>query len=382
MSRPQVVPSPVPARAAPGPRRSARPSPGLRADGVAPRRRRGTATGLGAALVAAAVLAPSASADVRAVSTIAEPLLAQPGPDPLADPGTLGATATGDGRVAWVTVEGVTVGQPVPAGRAPVARVRTLRGGVPVDVATFPVTASGLKDVEVGTSTGGHGVLAVSSWGPDRSRILRLVDLDTGAVRVISSVRRGLAVDGLAIDDGTLLYVVHPARVGPRNTSSLWRATLTGTSIGRAEKLRTSRRGETWFGVHADRGRVAVSTSRAVRDAPSSIIARDELAFGTPRGPWTRTGEAYATEGGYRPVFVLGFTRDRRSVVTVQAQEGGAPIVTRTPAGGGRTDRVRLGSTTRVLQAPSYDAASNRILAFGPDDAGTASVGWTGPVFR
>jgi hypothetical protein len=333
-------------------------------------------------LVASLGVAASAHAADPVVATIAQPLAAQAGPDRAADPGTLGATAMGNGRVAWVVVRGVTLGAPAEA-QHPVAEVWTTREGAPVKVAELPPSVATLRDVELGTDAAGEPVLVVASWAPGNATEFRLVRLDTGAVRKVSSTRRGLTVGGMAVDAGRLYYVVHPVTVGPRNTSSLWRATLSGTSIGRATKLRTSVRGESWFGVDADVGRIAVSTSRAPGKAdPSSIIARDEIAFGTPRGTWARTGLTSATEGGYQPVTVLGFSHDRNAVITAQGQEGGAPVAQRVPMGGGKVQRVRLGTSAQTaLQSPSYDPGTRRIVAFGPDASGAPVVGWTSPVF-
>lgn len=332
---------------------------------------------------AVALAAPAAAAARPALTTIDEPLAPQLAPRPpanleaLVDLVPLEATAIGNGRMAWVEVLGVVPEQ----ASSPVARVRTLRDGAPVDVAALPVSRNGLVDVELGTSTDGVAVLAVRSLSPgaDPRTVLRLVNLESGAVRRISSTRSGHAVGGLAIDAGHLYYVLGSRRGGPRNTSSLWRATLTGTSIGHATKIRTSRRGESWGGLQADRGRVAVDTGRDIDlGEDSGVYAAFDVAFGTPRGPWSRGGRSYASDGGYTPVSVLGFTR-RGSLLTAQGDGHGA-IVTRTPAGGEPTARGRLGRARRRLSAPSYDPTTNRILAFGPDRAGIASVGWTSSV--
>ncbi|WP_022927090.1 hypothetical protein [Patulibacter americanus] len=368
MSRP--VSTPVPATAV----RPVRPT-------GAPRRA-ARAAAVAGALVASCALATSAHAADGAVRTIVEPLAAQAGPDRLADPNTLAATAAGNGHVAWVVVRGVTFGAPADA-QAPVAEVWTPRDGQAAKVAEFPVQASGLRDVELGEDAAGDPVLVVASAAAAGGTEFRLVALNTGQVRKVASVRRGLQVGAMAIDAGRLCSVVHPARVGPRNTSSLWRAPLAGTSVGRATKVRTSARGETWFGVDADVHRIAVTSRAPEKGDPSSIFAREELAFGTLRGPWTRTGLTHPSEGGSRPVTVLGFSRDRKAVITAQDQQRGAPLALRVPMGKGKVQRLRLGDAAQAaLQSPSYDAAIERILAFGPDEAGQPSVGWTGIVLR
>lgn len=345
-------------------------------------RRAARAAAVAGVLAASCGLATAAHAADPSVDRIVEPLAAQAGPDRLADPGTLAATAAGNGHVAWVVVRGVTLTGAADA-QNPVAEVWTRRGADAVKVADVPL-AGVLRDVELGDDAAGDPVLVVASWGPDNTTEFRLVGLGGGAVRKVSSTRRGLTVGGMAIDAGTLLYVVHPEKMGPRNTSSLWRAPLAGTSIGRATKVRTSVRREMWAGVHADVHRVAVSTVRAPeKGTPSSFFARDELAFGTLRGPWTRTGVTYATDGGYRPVTVLGFSHDGRAVITAQDQQRGAPLALRVPMGKGPVKRLRLGGSAETgFQAPSYDAAIDRILAFGPDMGGRPSVGWTGIVLR
>jgi hypothetical protein len=184
-----------------------------------------------------------------------------------------------------------------------------------------------------------------------------------------------------------MYFLLHPARARPRNTSSLWRAPVVGTSVGRAARLRTSRRGEEWGAVIADVGRVAVTTYGPPEpDLGPQFTMREETAFGTPRGPWTRTGVTYATDYGYWPHSLLGFTHDGGSLVIGQEDEDDAFVVQHVPMGR-REDakdppRVRLGTTAATeLRAPSYDASTRRIVAFGRDRSGAPAVGRTVVVF-
>jgi hypothetical protein len=327
------------------------------------------------ALLASAAVTSSASAAAPSWATIQTPLMPYVVAD--ADAGSTAATATGNGRAAWVTV----------GGAPSVASVWTLRAGAAVKVADVPMRSSGLGAVELGTAKDGTPVLFVGTREDGTTpTVLRLVRLDTGAVRIVASVRRGLRVGGMAIDAGRLYYSVStPGKTGPRNTSSLWRATLTGTSIGPATKLRTSRRGERWNAVHADLGRVAVETSGDPHSDSTAVFLRENVAFGTPRGAWSRSPTTYASEGGYVPIFVLGFTKDRKALVVERGlgSDGtqGAEVL-RMPIGGGRGSAVRLGRGPLDLRASSLDAATGRLLAFGPDAAGVASIGWTGVAVR
>jgi hypothetical protein len=289
-------------------------------------------------------------------------------------------TATGDGHVAWITRPTIAGGDPN-ADRP--AELWTARDGAAVQVARFlDVAPNGVSALEVGTDADGAPVAIVTSTRRDETTDLRLVRLDTGQVRSVSPTRSGQLIGGVGLDRGRYYYTLHAKTPGARNTSGLWRATLTGTSIGRATKLRTSRRGEVWNGVVADRNRIAIATGRRVR-ASGETGTDTDLAFGTPRGTWSRTGYVQILSGGYRPVFALGFTRDRKALVTLQeAEASDTLVVTRAPIGGGRASTVRLayplGSS---LGSASYDATQERVLAVGPDAQGTPSLGYTAPVF-
>jgi hypothetical protein len=283
-------------------------------------------------------------------------------------------TATGNGHAAWVVADASWA----------TATVWTVRDGAAARVAQISLPG-GVGAVDLGTERGGAPVLAVATREAAGSTVLQLVRLDTGAVRKVAPVRRGLSVGGVAIDAGRYYFTVRtPTKTGPRNTSSLWRATLTGTSVGPASKLRTSRRGERWNAVHADLNRVAVETSGAAPADFDAAFLRENVAFGTPGGRWSRTPDNYATEGGYVPEFVLGFTRDRRGLVTEQNRGDGpstAARVRRYPIGGGAVRTARVGAGQADLRGSALDPATGRILGFGPAPDGTPSVGWTGVAF-
>ncbi|MEV4423105.1 hypothetical protein AB0L40_24470 [Patulibacter sp. NPDC049589] len=257
----------------------------------------------------------------------------------------------------------------------------TVKDGAATPVASLPgVALSGLTQLEVGTAKDGVPVAVVATRRPDGTTQLRLVRLDTGAIRTISSTRQGLVVGGVGIDAGRYYYTLHPAKTTGTRTSSLWRATLTGTSIGRATRVRTSRRGEAWADVLADRDRVAVETVRSVHDG--GVFAREEWAFGTPRGTWRRAGLTYASDGGYLHVAAAGFTQARDALVTVADRDDGGPMVTRTPIAGGSTVTRRLGTDPQdTYLSPAYDPATGRLLTRGADATGIATIGWTGVLF-
>ncbi|WP_026911504.1 hypothetical protein [Patulibacter minatonensis] len=284
--------------------------------------------------------------------------------------------SVGNRQTVWVTQQpGATDGSVV---------LSTLRVGAAVPVATLPgPPESGVVQLEVGTAKDGTPVAAVVAVPREGSPTIRLVRLDTGAVRTISSTRQGLPVGGVALDNGRWYYTVHPKRTTSRSTASLWSATLTGTSIGPAKKVRTSRRGESWEAVVADRNRVAVQTVRPVHDG-SGVFARDEWAFGTPRGTWKRAGLTYASDGGYSPTYGAGFTQDRSAFVTYQGGFPTGPRATRTPIAGGKARVVTAGADADddgFLLAPAYDPATGRLLTRGKDATGANTLGWTAPLY-
>lgn len=297
---------------------------------------------------------------------------------------TLGAStvvdriATGNSQVAWITRPSIAGADPV---AAPPAEIWTLRDGVAVQVTRLlDVAPEGVTALEVGTAADGAPVAVVASRRADATSDLRLVRLDTGAVRSVSTTRQGLTIGGVGLDAGRYYYTLHVKTPGSRNTSSLWRATLTGTSVGRATKLRSSRRGETWSGVLADRNRVATATSRRVRSEGRPGLLT-EYAFGTPRGTWSRAGAVLMQEGPVQLVDAAGFTQDRSGLVTVQGEESGpGAVATRTPLLGGARRMVRLaGSSFDTRPTPAYDPAQGRFLVVARGDARV--LGYTASAF-
>jgi hypothetical protein len=369
---------PMPPTTPAGERPRAAPRPSDRA-GVARRGAVDSAAGRRAVVVAAALAATLGASSVASAAT--PTLRAVESPLQQVVPAApVMRTATGDGHVAWITRPTIAGGDP--AADRPV-EIWTLRGGVAVQVARFlDVAPDGVSALEVGTDARGAPVAIVTSTGRDDATDLRLVRLDTGAVRSVSPTRSGQTIGGVGLDRGRYYYTLHAKTPGSRNTSGLWRATLTGTSIGRATKLRTSRRGEVWNRVVADRNRIGIATARRVR-ASGETGTDTDFAFGTPRGAWSRTGRVQILSGGYRPAFALGFTRDRKALVTLQeAENSDTLVVTRAPIGGGATTAVRLAYPLgSPLGSASYDAAQQRVLAVGPDAQGTPSLGYTAPVF-
>jgi hypothetical protein len=319
---------------------------------------------VGTAVVASLVVAPPATA---AAPAVVQPLQALPNPSAV-------LTATGNRQTAW-TVQDRSAG----AIDAPIV-VWTLRDGVATRIATLPGTDRAYaQELEVGTARDGTPLAYVQTPGDDAT-ISRLIRLDTGAVRTISSTRGGLPVGGVGIDHGRYFFTTGPARTTRRSTSTLWSATIDGTSIGRATRLRRSDRGRAFADVLADRDRLAVKITRPVREG--GIFRREVWAFGTPRGAWKRAGATLAAESGSFPV-TAGFTQDRSAFVAVDEHDGpGGATVTRTPLGAGRTSSAEVLGDANDLDflLPSYDPASGRILTRGLDATGAMTIGYTAPV--
>jgi hypothetical protein len=286
--------------------------------------------------------------------------------------------ATGDGRVAW-TVRGDGGSDPaVPATTA----LWTVRDGAPVQVGTLrdgrPVT-----DLELGSDADGVPVAYVeSSGGRPGGAARRLVRLDTGQVRRIPLRHRGRLVSGMAIDHGRL-YSTEDAGGGP----SLWRAALTGLDPGRPTRIRTSRGPESWGDVAADRGRIAVETTRDVREEGQDLSLVG-FAFGTPRGRWARGGSQYIGDGPFDTVTVGGFTQDRSAIVLVTAVDATDLTASAVPLSGrGRVRSAHLWNQDFDTAPPVFDPATGRFFGDGPTTAaaptagGPTAVGYTAPVF-
>lgn len=321
----------------------------------------------GAAVLGTLIGAGPASASA-APPTIEQPL------QTLIDTASV-VTATGNRQVAWTVQPNVVGGSE----KTPIA-VWTVKDGAATQIASLSTdTPVSVEKVEVGTAKDGAPIAFVAARGRDAT-ILRLVRLDTGAVRTISSTRGGLPIGGVGIDNGRYYYTTSPTRTTKRSTASLWRATITGTSIGRATKLRTSQRGSGFADVVADRNRVAVKVTQPVDDG-SGVFLREEWAFGTPRGAWRRAGETFASDGGYLPV-TAGFTQDRKALVTIQQRDdANAARVIRTPIGSGKATTSSIGGDSQdLLLLPSFEPVSGRVLTRGTDATGASTVGYTAPV--
>ncbi|MGX6448099.1 hypothetical protein ACVU7I_08555 [Patulibacter sp. S7RM1-6] len=327
-------------------------------------------------LAATAALAAPAAAAVPALTTVAQPLQPLPGLDLEADAPV--TSAAGEGVVAWTTPRaGTTTGQC--AGLT----LWTLRDGVPAQVADVPgacrVDEMGL---DVGTAASGAPVAAIRTLsGSEEYRpTVRIVDLRTGRVRTAPTKLHGAPLVDVAVDDGRVYVTTTPR--GKRATSTLWRGTLRGTRIVGTRRLRSFPRGLQAAGLLADRGRIAVRTTG--HPLPySSFIAGYDLRFGTPRGAWTRTGESWATEGGYSPTLAAGFDRSG-ALVTVRPKEGqgrGKAYAQRVRPRHGdvRGQWVRLPDVGGPMQmtATAFDATTRRFVTVGPDASGATVLGYT-----
>lgn len=321
---------------------------------------------MGALLTTLALASPAAAAGTAPVERALQPTTAS----------TAFVASIGDGTRAWTT-------QDTTAGDAPVVLWTTTADGAPRRVASIaPVAASGVDGLEVGASSDGIPVAALATHTAGGARGLRLVRLDTGAVRRISSTRRGEPIGGMAIDHGRLSYALQGGTGRKARRSTLWRAPLRATSIGRATRVRTSAAGEQWRRVVADRGRIAVEAARPVRDG-SGISATVRWRFGTPRGTWRRTARTVQSDGGYLRIDAAGFTADRHALVTVQEQEDGGPTVSRLPLAGGAVRTTTLGDQGQgILRVPALDPATGRLLTRDLDAAGDVVVGTSAVLFR
>lgn len=322
-------------------------------------------------MLAGAAVVGSLVAAAPAVASAAAPDVVQPLQTLLSDSAVL--TATGNRQTVWTVQDrgpGVT--------DAPIA-VWTLRGGAATQVATLPgAKGAYAQELEVGTAKDGTPVAYVQTPG-DAGTVSHLIRLDTGAVRTISSTRGGLPVGGVGIDNGRYYSTTGPARTTKRSSSTLWSATLTGTSIGKATKLRTSDRGRAFADVFADRNRLAVKVTRPVREG--GIFRHEEWAFGTPRGAWKTAGRTLAADSGYVPV-TAGFTQDRSAFIATEAHDVGGATVTRTPLGAGKASATEALGDANDLDdlLPSYDPTTGRLLTRGLDDTGAMTVGYTAPL--
>lgn len=320
--------------------------------------------------IAAAVAQPAAAAQPAAgIRPIQQPLQSTVASDV--------RTATGEGHVVW-TVQGN--GRGTDDGPGPVA-VWTLRDGVPVQVATVR-DRRGVSDLELGTDADGVPVAYVETSGSGGGAARRLVRLDTGEVRRIPIRRRGRLVHGLAIDHGRIY-----STESSRGVASLRRARLTGLHAGPSTRVRRSRGPEEWGDVVADRNRIAVGTTRDVRQEGQDLRL-EGFAFGTPRGRWARGGYQYIGDGPFDTVTIAGFTRDRSAVVLVTAADGTDQTASRIPLSGrGTIRRAHLWNRDFETGAPAFDPATGRFFGDGPTTTtaptagGPTAVGYTAAVF-
>lgn len=293
-----------------------------------------------------------------------------------------GAPGAGNGHVAWAVSADVddTDGHvfDVPTD------IWTMRGGAPVKVASF-VDAGGYgADLEVGTAKGGVPVVVATTKAKDEETdVRRIVRLDTGAVKRLPGTRKGRVVGGVAVDNGRIYWGLRNKRTTTRTTSTLYRATLTGTTSGALHKVQDTQKGVTIDGLVADRYRIALDTSRELPDS-ASAAARLEIWFGVPQGRWNKTGRNDIDAGAFRPFSIVGFTQDRNSLVTAQQQENGPVVLYKTAIGGGKSTTIaRLGVDERddALGSGVLEAKTGRLFTNGPGPGGAAGgVGYSAPV--
>lgn len=333
----------------------------------------------GALLLALAAAAPAA-AQVPSTGKITAV------EQPIAAPG--GSPSIGNGVTTWLRAVDATAGKPDHF------EVWTMRDGAPVLAATLPnrlpgkdeALRDGALEIEAGTLPGGVPAAVVRTPGSvkqyrralDRTYLVRL---DTGARRRLPSKIDGLPVYGTGLDAGRLFYAVGRERPKDGSTSSLWRATASTAKVGKPAKLRTSRRSSVWFGVLADRGRVAVEANEP---AEGSYYENSYL-FGAPKGTWRRAARIAVYDGPIPQHGIAGFTKDGRALVTfLTSDDQREPTqLTRTPvAKGGKETTVGFGIDGEHTTARgALDAETGRILTFGPDASGTDVFGYSAVAF-
>lgn len=305
---------------------------------------------------------------------------------PVASPG--GRPSIGNGVTTWLSAADATAGKPERF------EVWTMRDGAPVLAATLPnrlpgkdeALRDGALEIEAGTLPGGVPAAVVRTPGSvkqyrrslDRTYLVRL---DTGAKRRLPSKIDGLPVYGTALDAGRLFYTVGRERPKDGSTSSLWRASASTTKVGKPAKLRTSRRSSVWFGILADRGRVAIEANEP---APGSYYENSYL-FGSPRGTWNRAARIAVYDGPIPLHGIAGFTKDGKALVTFLTSDDDRDpaFLTRTPvAKGGKETTVGFGiDGEHTTASGALDAETGRILTFGPDASGTDVFGYSAVAF-
>lgn len=320
------------------------------------------------AATAAVGLPASASA---AVSAVPAPLA------PVEAAAQVTSVAVGDGTVVWT--ERTVAGDPTDPAATSTYAIRTTDGSAARTVTQVTVTGSPVPELEVGRTAGGDGVVAVTVRVGERSTI-ELVRLSDGRRTTLPSRVRGGVLRGVAIDRGWL-YATRATGSFAKRKATLWRARISGLEVGAYTRVRSAGRTEDWSRIVADRNRVAVLTTRGIRRG--AAFAEDSWLAGTPRGTWVRRGVNLATDGGYSPVVVAGFSADGKSVVTAQRRgyELDPTTVQEVALRGAakpRAFRVVLPVQT-AAEAIAFDGGSGRLIAAGPDASGTPVIGRVTP---
>ncbi|MFA4929821.1 MAG: hypothetical protein WC558_15000, partial [Patulibacter sp.] len=186
---------------------------------------------------------------------------------------------------------------------------------------------------------------------------------------------RGGTLRGVGIDRGWI-YATRGTGKFPERGASLWRARINGLDVGAYTRIRSATRAETWTRIAADRNRVAVLAGHGVK-RDGAFLEETWLA-GTPRGAVVRVGQTYATDGGYEPRLVAGFTRGGREMIMVR-NDTYAPSpakVQRVPLRGAAKPRtVQVDAPMQSdAAAIAYDGTVDRLMAVGPDAATGTSV--------
>jgi hypothetical protein len=342
----------------------------------------------------ASCIAATASAATPPVAGAAPPPTVPVVEQPLqADAGSA-AFATGEGLEVWATT------RLEPGAKKLTIDLWWLKDGTPTKAGSVPDTSSyndqsgvsGEIALETGTSAGGAPVVLVRTLGGGSAGVdhTTLMDLRTGKATKLPGTRRGLVVGGVAVDRGRAYFTLHRRKTIARSTSSLWSAPVTGTTIGKAKKLRTSRRGDVWFAVLADQGRVAINeAANPPKDHRSPYYPSyyvDDFAFGTPRGTWRRTDLIPVLDGPIPTHAMAGFTTGGKALVTLRTQgDDDLPtLLTLSPAAGvgGAKRSALLGSDPETSpEDGAFDAATGRILTAGTAADGTEQVGLSGVAF-
>lgn len=313
---------------------------------------------------------------VAAVAVVALPATASAAPQvaavetPLAapvDPARTAAVAVGEGTVVWAERDAV--------GSATLAlRTRDASGPRTITQLTGIEPGTG-PELEVGRTADGSAVVAVTVRNEARTTV-ELVRVSDGRRQALSNRLRGGSLRGVGVDHGWI-YATRTTGSVAKRKSTLWRARITGLDVGAYTRIRSADRTEEWSRVAADRNRVAVLTTRPFKR--DGAFAEESWLAGTPRGKLIRTSRNYATDGGYQPLLVAGFTADRSAVITVRRTDyAPAPAtVQRVPlAGRGATRTIQVVAPMLTDgEAIGYDGNDDRLVAVGPDAAGTPSLG-------